>query len=72
MGIDIRFPIGMMFAILGLILTCYGFFTRTDPALYKPSLGININLWSGAGMLLFGLFMLAIAFRRRKTGSKRK
>ncbi|MCX6284454.1 MAG: hypothetical protein NTW31_09495 [Bacteroidetes bacterium] len=66
MGIDIKIPIGLMFTIFGLLLTAYGFFTRLDASLYKPSLGININLWSGLGMLILGVIMLALAYKSRK------
>jgi membrane-bound ClpP family serine protease len=67
MGIDIKIPIGLMFTIFGLLLTVYGFFTRFDASLYKPSLGININLWSGLGMLILGIIMLVLAFKSRKS-----
>jgi len=70
MGIDIKFPIGLMFSILGLILTFFGLFTNSDATLYHRSLGININLWSGAGMLVFGLVMLGLAWKSRKTKYK--
>ncbi len=70
MGIDIKFPIGLMFSILGLILTVYGLFTSADAGLYQRSLGININLWSGAGMLAFGMLMLGLAWRSRKSKSR--
>ena len=71
MGIDIKFPIGLMFSILGVLLTIYGIFTNSDEILYSRSLGININLWSGAGMLVFGLIMLFLVYRSRgkKSGS---
>ena len=69
MGIDIKFPIGLMFSILGLILTIFGIFTNSDTGLYQRSLGININLWSGAGMLVFGLLMLLLAWKSRKIKS---
>jgi hypothetical protein len=70
MGIDIKFPIGLMFSIMGLVLTIYGLFTNSDAGLYQRSLGININLWSGAGMLVFGIVMLGLAWNSRKTKSK--
>jgi hypothetical protein len=70
MGIDIKFPIGLMFTILGMILAVFGLFTNSDAGLYQRSLGININLWSGAGMLVFGLLMLGLAWKSRKTKSK--
>ncbi|MCK9422014.1 MAG: hypothetical protein M0Q38_05415 [Bacteroidales bacterium] len=67
MGIDIKFPIGLMFSIIGLLLTFYGLFTNADVELYTRSLGININIWSGLGMLSFGLIMLFFAFRTHKS-----
>ena len=69
MGLDIKIPIGMMFSILGLILTILGIVTSGDTALYEQSLGYNINLISGVVMLLFGLFMLFTSrlFRKKKT-----
>jgi hypothetical protein len=67
MGIDIKFPIGLMFTILGLLLSVFGLFTSGDNALYSRSLGININLWSGCGMLIFGLIMLFLSWRSGKS-----
>jgi hypothetical protein len=55
---DIRIPIGLLFAILGALLAAYGLFTMfNDPAMYERSLGININLWWG---LVIGALMLAL------------
>jgi hypothetical protein len=56
--IDIRFPIGLMFTILGGLLVIYGLTTLSDAELYRKSFGLNINLWTGCGMLAFGLTML--------------
>lgn len=56
-----------MFSILGLLLTFYGLFTNADAALYTRSLGININIWSGLGMLVFGLIMLLFSIRTHKS-----
>ena len=66
MGIDIKIPIGLMFSILGFLLTIYGFATGGDELLYARSLGININLWSGLGMLIFGLIMLFFSRKSKK------
>jgi len=55
MGIDIKFPIGLMFSILGVLLTIYGLSTMSDPVLYQKSFGINLNLWSGIGMMILVL-----------------
>lgn len=64
MGLDIRLPIGLMFLILGLLISVYGVFS--DPAVYQRSLGININLWWGLVMLVFGLVMFLLG--KRATG----
>jgi hypothetical protein len=68
MGVDIKFPIGLMFSIFGMMLSLYGLFTNGDVVLYSRSLGVNINLWCGLGMLVFGLIMLVLAW----TGKKKK
>lgn len=64
--IDIKLPIGLMFTILGILLTIYGFATMSDVEMYKKSFDINVNLWSGAGMLIFGIAMLIPALAQRK------
>ena len=53
MGLDIRFPIGMMFTLLGLILLGTGLFTDANAAL-RITPAININLIWGAVLFLFG------------------
>ncbi len=55
MGLDIRIPIGILFALLGVMLAGYGLIA--DPAIYAKSLGINVNLWWGLVMLAFGVLM---------------
>lgn len=61
---DLRLPIGMLFSLLGALLAVYGMVS--DPAIYQVSLGININLWWGVVMLLFGAGMLGLAWLGRK------
>jgi uncharacterized membrane protein len=58
MGLDIKIPIGLMFSILGLLLTIYGLSTISNIDMYQKSFSINVNLWSGLFMLAFGAFML--------------
>lgn len=65
-NIDIRVPIGALFGILGLIIAGYGLATNGDAAQYAPSGGLNINLWWGAVMLVFGILLLVIARPRRQ------
>jgi hypothetical protein len=62
-GLDIRLPIGLMFSILGVLLTGYGLFA--DEAIYQRSLNININLWWGMFILAFGLWMLWLGRPRK-------
>jgi len=65
MGLDIRYPIGLMFGIIGLVMVVYGFLTGADP-MYQRSLGINVNLWWGALLLVFGAVMLYFARKTAK------
>jgi hypothetical protein len=71
MQLDIRTPIGLMFGLLGLILTIYGLLTSSDTAMYQHSLGININLWWGLAFLVFAAVMLLLAFTGRKPPADR-
>ncbi len=67
MGIDIRIPMGLMFSLLGVILTIYGAITQfSNRAMYDKSLGINLNLWWGLVILIFGAVMLLLAWRSAK------
>jgi hypothetical protein len=63
MVFDIRLPIGLMFTLVGAMLC--GFAVVTGPSTVKGSLGLPVNLWSGAVMLLFGVIMLALTRRKR-------
>jgi|YelNatPaOPRAMG01_1025707.scaffolds.fasta_scaffold246757_2 protein-S-isoprenylcysteine O-methyltransferase Ste14 len=65
MGLDIRYPIGIMFAIVGALLVIFGLTTSGNTELYRRSLGININLWWGLLLLAFGLLMLFLAWRAK-------
>lgn len=71
MGLDIRLPIGGMFAVVGLIIAIYGLATGGDERMYARALGVNINLWWGLIMLAFGILMLALGRRgARERGSR--
>jgi hypothetical protein len=65
-GLDIRIPIGLMFGIVGVILTGYGAVTSGNEMYDTHSLGININLWWGICLILFSLIMLALAWKASK------
>lgn len=64
--LDIRIPIGLLFSTLGVLLTAYGLMTQSDQAMYAQSFRININLWSGLLMLVFGVVMLLLAKRKKE------
>ncbi|MFD7473126.1 hypothetical protein ACFV8Z_13275 [Streptomyces sp. NPDC059837] len=53
---DIRTIIGGLFVVYGVIVTLAGL-TVSDAELAKAQ-GVNINLWTGLGMLALGIFFL--------------
>ena len=67
MKLDLRLPIGLMFSIIGALLVVFGL--ASDPVIYERSLGVNVNLWWGLVLLVFGLVMLWLV--RRSTLSSR-
>jgi hypothetical protein len=63
MRLDVRVPVGLMFATMGALLTGYGLLG--DRSIYSRSLGVNINLvW---GLVLIGTAgcLLALSARSR-------
>ena len=61
---DIRIPLGLTFLTTGLLLVAYGGWTHGQ-TMYKVCGGLNLNLYWGAVMVLFGLWMLRLVKRRR-------
>jgi hypothetical protein len=57
---DLRLPAGLFFTGLGLVLCIMGLFTHPTQTLLT---GVNVNLYSGLGMLIFGGIMLWMAKR---------
>jgi hypothetical protein len=66
MGLDIRWPIGLMFSLIGLIMLGYGLLTSSNADLYKRSMDINVNLYWGGLLVVFGGLMLFFAWRDSK------
>jgi hypothetical protein len=64
MGLDIRIPLGLIFLIIGGLMSVYGFFTRHS-AVYAKSMDINLNLTWGAIMFVFGLVMFLVGRRQK-------
>lgn len=68
MGLDIRWPIGYMFLIIGVVLAAYGILS--SPTIYAQSLGMNVNLIWGAILAAFGIVMLLLARSGEKSQQK--
>ncbi len=64
--VDIRIPIGLMFSVLGVLITIFGIVTKSDSSMYQRSLGINVNIMMGVVMLIFGLIMLYLSQKKKK------
>jgi hypothetical protein len=64
MGLDIRIPLGLIFLIIGGMMSLFGFITR-GTGIYQRSMGINLNLTWGALMFVFGLIMFLIGRRQK-------
>jgi hypothetical protein len=71
MNLDLRIPMGLMFTLVGLILTVFGMVTSGD-AIYARSLGINANLDWGLVLLVFGGSMYILGRRGQKRAEKEK
>ena len=65
MNLDIRVPLGMLFAILGVLLAGYG--ATSDASIYQKSLGYNVNLVWGLVLLVVGLLTLWLGRRGART-----
>ena len=66
-ALDIRYPIGALFGTLGLVIGGYGIATNGDDAKYASLGGLNVNLWWGVVMLLFGVLCIILARRSGET-----
>ena len=64
--LDLRVPSGWFFTVLGLILLGMGIFAPDARAVLSDA---NVNLYSGLPMLVFGLFMLLMAWRASRRPS---
>jgi len=67
MGLDIRWPIGLMFTLIGVLLAAFGTIKASDSIL----LDININQIWGIVLLIFGVFMLLGAISGKKKSAVR-
>lgn len=51
---DIRFIIGALLGVYGLILLLLGIFNASDAELERGD-GFNVNLWAGLGLLIVAI-----------------
>jgi multisubunit Na+/H+ antiporter MnhG subunit len=65
MGLDIRIPLGLIFLLIGGLMSLYGLFTRSAADIYEKSMGINLNLTWGLIMFVFGLIMFLVGRRQK-------
>jgi hypothetical protein len=65
MGLDIRYPIGMMFTLIGLLLAATGLVNGGSVSIAGIDIGLNINLAWGAVLFLFGALMWGSAVRSK-------
>ncbi len=70
MGLDIRIPIGVMFTVIGAMLTLFG--ALGPKSIYARSLDLNINLIWGIVLLLFGIAMFVAARASMRVARKEK
>ena len=61
--------VGLLVSLIGALLTGYGAITSSDVAKYKRSVDININLYWGLVLLVFGLIMLFLAWRGKSNST---
>jgi hypothetical protein len=57
---DLRIPSGFFFLLLGVILCAVGIFS---PETRAPLTNVNVNLYSGLSMAVFGGILLWLAKR---------
>ncbi len=65
--LDLRFPSGLYFSIVGLVLIVMGL---VNPENHAPMMTANVNLDTGTGMLAFGLLLLVLAGRKARQSRK--
>jgi hypothetical protein len=66
--LDLRLPAGSFFVLLGLILVGMGILTPGERASLTDA---NVNLYCGLPMLVFGGFLLLLAWRAARSGHDR-
>lgn len=66
MNLDLRYPLGLLFTAFGVLLVGYGLLRPEERAVMAA---VNVNLYAGLPMLVFGVVMLWLA---RRAGSRER
>lgn len=56
MDLDIRWPIGLLFGAMGTALAIFGAFFTSSQKVWH--FWLDLDLWWGVAMLVFGLLMI--------------
>jgi hypothetical protein len=64
---DLRLPSGIFFAAVGVVLIAMGI---AMPDLRAPMNTVNVDLYAGIAIFLFGAVLLLLASRGKKSGEK--
>ena len=59
---DLRVPTGLLFSLLGILLLIYA---AVRPNVRAPLTNVNLNLWCGLVLVIFGGVLLWLARRTR-------
>ena len=59
---DLRRIIGGLFVVYGVVLAVLGLFDSQEEI--DKAAGVNINLWTGVGMIVFGVLIIVWALTR--------
>jgi hypothetical protein len=65
-ALDVRWPLGLLFALLGVLLLGYGL---TQDGGAAPDQAGHINVWWGGVLVVFGLVVLWLARRGQRKAS---
>lgn len=68
--IDVRFPMGLLFVGLGLLLTIAGLVDPDPITSLNRKVGTNANLLWGILMFVFGVVNVLLARRKSKTDAE--
>ena len=77
MNLDLRIPMGMMFAMIGAVVMAFGLAVHNRPDLAARIPYAAADLWWGLVVLVFGMIVLALGRRgqgrieQRKQAAKR-